>query len=93
MPKFYFTYGSEGMDFVGGWTEVDAPNYSTACELFSACHAKSADGLINCAGIYSEREFAGTKMCQKGSNLGAGCHEVISLKRILTERSKNNELI
>lgn len=24
MPKFYFTYGTDGQPFVGGWTEVDA---------------------------------------------------------------------
>lgn len=24
MPKFYFTYGTDGQPFVGGWTEVEA---------------------------------------------------------------------
>ena len=23
--KFYFTYGTDGQPFVGGWTEVEAP--------------------------------------------------------------------
>ena len=26
MPNFYFTYGTEGQPFFGGWTEVDAPS-------------------------------------------------------------------
>ena len=24
MARFYFTYGTDGQPFVGGWTEVDA---------------------------------------------------------------------
>lgn len=28
--KFYFTYGSSGMAYEGGWTEVEAPSRATA---------------------------------------------------------------
>ena len=31
MPKFYFTYGTDGQPFVGGWTEVEAPDRRAAC--------------------------------------------------------------
>lgn len=27
MPTFYFTYGTDGQPFVGGWTEITAPRY------------------------------------------------------------------
>lgn len=30
MARFYFTYGTDGQPFVGGWTEVEAPNYGAA---------------------------------------------------------------
>ena len=38
MPKFYFTYGAEGQPFVGGWTEVEAPDGHAACAAFRAYH-------------------------------------------------------
>ena len=25
MARYFFTYGTDGQPFVGGWTEVDAP--------------------------------------------------------------------
>ena len=28
--KYYFTYGTDGQPFVGGWTEVEAPNVNLA---------------------------------------------------------------
>ena len=38
MRTFYFTYGSSGQPFIGGWTEVNAPNYGAACAAFRAYH-------------------------------------------------------
>lgn len=32
--KFYFTYGSSGMAYEGGWTEVEAPSRATAMQAF-----------------------------------------------------------
>lgn len=31
MAKFYFTYGTDGQPFFGGWTEVEAPGRSRGC--------------------------------------------------------------
>ena len=45
MPKFYFTYGTEGQPFVGGWTEVEAPDGHAACAAFRACHPDKTEGL------------------------------------------------
>ena len=36
--KFYFTYGSSGMAYEGGWTEVEAPSRATAIQAFSVYH-------------------------------------------------------
>lgn len=80
MSKFYFTYGLEGYDFVGGWTEVivDAPGdpYTNAVNAFELSHPKTT-GFVHCAGIYPEEEFKMTRMYENG-NLGRRCHEQIS---------------
>lgn len=36
--KFYFTYGSSGMAYEGGWTEVEAPSITIAWQAFTAFH-------------------------------------------------------
>lgn len=38
MAKFYFTYGTDGQPFFGGWTEVEAPDAHAACAAFRAYH-------------------------------------------------------
>lgn len=38
MAKFYFTYGTDGQPFFGGWTEVEAPDSHAACAAFRAYH-------------------------------------------------------
>jgi len=83
MDKIYvFTYGSEGQPFVGGWTEVFAPDEETAVRIFEVYHPRRHDGLINCASIYTLDEFKETKMAVNG-NLGARCHESIIVLRTL----------
>lgn len=79
MPKFYFTYGSKGHPFVGGWTEVEAPDIADACALFSAIHPDK-DGFMDCCSTYGEDRFKATCMYRNG-NLGHRCHETIALKR------------
>lgn len=78
MQKFYFTYGSEGQPFTGGWTEVNAPDRLRACAAFKAFHPCKTEGILNCSGVYNEGDFRQTKMFESG-NLGACCHEVITL--------------
>lgn len=78
--RYYFTYGTDGQPFVGGWTEVEAPDTRTACALFRVYHPNKTDGLLNCASFYSEDAFFRTDMPELG-NLGARCHERITLTR------------
>jgi hypothetical protein len=80
MARYYFTYGSEGQPFVGGWTEIEAPNGHAACAAFRAYHPDKTDGLLNCSSVYSEEEFKRSVMYEKG-NFNARCHEVITLRR------------
>ena len=80
MPKFYFTYGTEGQPFFGGWTEVDAPGIHAACAAFRAYHPDKIAGIVNCSSIYDEEQFKRTEMYRK-SNFGCRCHEVIILRR------------
>lgn len=78
--RFYFTYGTEGQPFCGGWTVVEAPDYRAACALFRSYHPDKIEGLMNCSSVYSEEQFMGTEMALL-SNFGARCHEIISLQR------------
>lgn len=77
---FIFTYGSEGQPFVGGWTEVNAPDEETAVKIFEVFHP-SVNGMIPCSSIYTLEEFNQTKMVT--GNLGARCHEHIIVFRTL----------
>lgn len=85
MDRFYFTYGQdERQPFIGGWTEVEAPDMDAAIAAFRVYHPDRDDaGFVNCAGIYPEAEFARTKMGRDGNNFGVGCREVITLSREL----------
>ena len=84
MPKFYFTYSSEGQPFCGGWTEVEAPDRHAACAAFRAYHPDKTEGLLNCCSCYTEEDFKKTSMYQRpDGNFGYRCHETITLQREL----------
>lgn len=80
MNKYYFTYGSSGMDFKGGWTVVEAPNKESAIALFKAYHPLSKNGLLNCCSIYCEYDFKKTSMYEQG-NFGHYEWETITVER------------
>lgn len=79
LSRFYFTYGTSGYPFVGGWTVVTAPDRHAACAAFRCFHPDKIPGIVNCADIYSEDEFLITKMAETG-NRGSRCHESITFK-------------
>ena len=80
MAKFYFTYGTDGQPFFGGWTEVDAPDCRSACSAFRTYHPDKTEGLLNCSSVYDEEHFKLTEMYRE-SNFGFRCHEIITLRR------------
>lgn len=80
MPKYFFTYGTEGQPFFGGWSEVVAPSYGAAVDAFRAYHPDKNKGIVNCSSIYDEERFKQTEMYQE-SNFGFRCHEIITLRR------------
>lgn len=80
MPKFYFTYGTDGQPFHGGWTEIEAQTIRMASFAFQAYHPDKTPGLLNCADVYTEEYFKKTEMFRSG-NFNAGCHEIITLRR------------
>lgn len=85
MNKFFFTYGSgEEYPFVGGWTEIIAPDMKTACDAFRIFHPDKISGFLNCASVYPEEAFLNTSMSGPNGNFGRYCHEVITINRILT---------
>lgn len=85
MAKFYFTYGTDGQPFVGGWTEVEAPDGHAACAAFRAFHPDKIDGVLNCSSVYSEKDFKSSCMAGPDGNFGRFCHEKITISRELTE--------
>lgn len=85
--KFYFTYGSDGHPFVGGWTEVEASDVHTACHLFRAVHPDKISGIMNCSCCYSQEQFNATRMGETG-NFDQFCHERITHHLRLNSRPK-----
>lgn len=80
MLRFFFTYGTSGQPFRGGWTEVHAENVEKACEAFQAYHPSKEGNLLACSSVYTEAEFKKTEM-YRTDNFGARCHEIITLRR------------
>ena len=70
--NFYFTYGtSTSFPFQNGYTKVIAQTRATAIRLFQMIHPNQTENVINCAFIYSEKEFENT-VCATQK-----CHETI----------------
>lgn len=84
MKNFYFTYGTEGHPFVGGWTKIEAPNRSIAVAIFRSIHPDVLPELVNCSSIYEEDEFRKTSMWTKG-NFGKHEVEVVLMHHIVIE--------
>lgn len=80
LEKFYFTYGADDVQpYCGGWTVVWAPNYHMACQAFRAVHPDRIPNVLNCASVYSAKEFEKTKMFGSEGNFGRRCRETITL--------------
>ena len=80
MERFYFTSGTEGQPFVGGWTLVEADNIHAAYAAFRAYHPDQTPGILNCCWVYTEEQFKRTEMAGPKGNFNRFCHEVISLR-------------
>lgn len=78
MATFIFTYGLDGQPYKGGWTEIEAEDCKTACALFRLAHPDRTDGLLNCSWVYTEEDFARTRMAKEG-NFGVFCRERIRM--------------
>lgn len=78
--KFYFTYGTEGQPYYGGWTEVEASDGRIACMAFRAYHPDKTEGILNCSSVYDEEYFKLTEM-HSSDNFGYRCHETITVTR------------
>lgn len=85
MPKFYFTYGTSGQPFVGGWTEIEAPDAHSAAALFRAYHPDKTEGLLNCSSVYTQEQFEKTEMWGPDGNFGRRCHERITVTRVIND--------
>ena len=81
IKNFYFTYGTEGHPFYGGWSKIEAPTREIAIALFRLIHPDKTPGLVNCSSIYDEETFRKTSMWIRG-NFGIHEHEVVSMQHI-----------
>ena len=76
---YYFTFGSAGQLFRGGWVRVKAGTLPEAQQKFADKYGDRAwahRGCLNCASFYSEEEFKNTTMYESG-NLGYREHDYI----------------
>lgn len=85
MDTFYFTYGLEGQPFIGGWTEIDAPDMETAVKAFRVFHPDKIEGILNCSSVYTKEQFNGTIMSGERGNFGRRCVEKIKIERTLPD--------
>lgn len=76
--KYFFTYGSEGHPFKGGWTEVIADDMATAMGAFKLYHPDTG-GRLSCCNVYREDTFATTSMAGPNGNFGKFCWERITI--------------
>lgn len=87
MKNYYFTYGSEGQPFVGGWTKVVAEDLQEAVDSFRKVHPDKTEGILNCADYYTEDKFYKTKMHLSG-NFGSYEQELIVKSQELSVEDK-----
>ena len=81
MNNYYFTYGSEGHPFKGGWTRVRCESLDIAIKIFKLYHPnKEGFCCLNCSDYYTEEQFRKTSMYKNG-NFGEFTHEIIELYR------------
>lgn len=58
MAKFYFTFGTaKRYPYIGGWSEVTAPNRWCAWSVFTALHPTKKDSPIPDVNIGNYREM------------------------------------
>lgn len=92
MNKFYYTYGTEGQPFVGGWSTVIAPDLTTANILFRMAHPDKEQGFLNCASVYDEAHFKETEMYKTG-NFDAKEREIIKLSvKVISSESETDNM-
>lgn len=60
--KYYFTYGTDGQPFVGGWTEVEAPTVNLACAAVPRCPPRQGARHSELRSAYTEESFLGSCM-------------------------------
>lgn len=75
---FYYTFGnSDTSPYIGGWVEIVAPEIRMADYIFNMMFPPRG-GVMRCAGIYTQENFAKTSMPKNG-NFGKFCHKRVTL--------------
>ncbi len=89
---YYFTYGTDDrFPFKGGWSEVWAEDVVEATKIFNLVHPNPDGIYVNCAGIYNDDDFTKTSMCEKDSNLGHSCWEIIDLLVVKVDQEDEDD--
>ena len=59
MQNFYFTFGSDPLYPYGrkDYVVVEADSLTIACQLFNLVHQPRHGDVLNCAFIYTEKQF------------------------------------
>lgn len=79
MEKFYFTFGSSSQfPYHGGYLIVKADDRNDAIEKYRKKYPDVNENTVNCAFIYSEKEWNNfLEWCEYLSIGRETCHEVI----------------
>ena len=83
MNKYYFTYGTDGQPFVGGWTEVEAPTANLACAAFRAVHPDKEPGILNCSSAAAWRVLTETSVSSAMSVSASRSSHVTRMSRLI----------
>lgn len=78
LQKFYFTFGSEGQLYNGGWVLIHAVDKADAIKKFKKRYKEKSmkNHKLNYSLSYYQEDFEATRMFSDG-NFGVYCHEVI----------------
>lgn len=87
MKRFYFTFGTDELfPYQDGWVEILADDIRQAAKIFKAIYPNPRDdSILNCADYYSEDVFKKSIMYKRCDNFGTGCHEIISIQRMVLD--------
>ena len=84
--KYFYTFGSSATHpYFGGWVEIEAENRKLADAAFRREYPDKIPDMLNCAGVYTEKEFEKAGFKNHG-NMGEFCHRKLNAADVLGQK-------